>query len=482
MEKSRYFSGGMSRRSFISNLTKSGSILGLSALGGGMVPLINSSCAPKGRSEKDILITDVDANFEREPLIRPFGFKGGYVSEVFHTMAMMESASGARKVGLCTQSVLWSDANVFASVSAAGGDAMMFLMSEYALQKLKGMKFKNPVELLDSILDDVYNYGVKITGNGKLRKTFALNSLVGVDNAAWLLYAEENSFKTFDEMIPPDYREGLSHKHKQVASIPLMSYAIPISEIKEAVDQGYFFMKIKIGQPGTQEEMLEKDKKRLTEIHNAIGNRTTSHTQNGKLPYYFDANGRYQSKETLMKLLDHADKIGALEQIAIIEEPFPEELEVDVSNLGVRIAADESAHTDEDAVKRIEMGYSAIALKAIAKTLSMTLKIIKAAHERSVPCFCADLTVNPILVDWNKNVAARLAPFPGLGGLGLMETNGHQNYKNWDKMFSYHPYNGAPWTITKDGVFNLDDDYYKKSGGILTQSEHYTKMFANKKK
>ena len=32
-----------------------------------------------------------------------------------------------------------------------------------------------------------------------------------------------------------------------------------VAEIKEAVDSGYFFMKIKIGQPGTQDEMLAKD-------------------------------------------------------------------------------------------------------------------------------------------------------------------------------------------------------------------------------
>ena len=53
--------------------------------------------------------------------------------------------------------------------------------------------------------------------------------------------------------------------------------------------------------------------------------------------------------------------------------------------MGIRIAADESAHTDEDAMKRMEMGYQAIALKAIAKTLSMTMKIAQAAHERTFP-------------------------------------------------------------------------------------------------
>ena len=175
-------------------------------------------------------------------------------------------------------------------------------------------------------------------------------------------------------------------------------------------------------------------------------------------------------------MLDHAKKIGAYDQIAIIEEPFPEEKDIDVSDIEIRLAADESAHTDKDALDRIEMGYRAIALKAIAKTLSMTMKIANVAKEHNVPCFCADLTVNPILVDWNKAIAARLDPFPGLG-LGLLETNGHQNYKNWETMFSYHPNNGASWTQTKQGVFELNDDYYNKSGGILTESEHYMNMF-----
>ncbi len=111
-----------------------------------------------------------------------------------------------------------------------------------------------------------------------------------------------------------------------------------------------------------------------------------------------------------MRLLDHARKIGAFDQIAIVEEPFAEDGEIDVSDIPVRLAADESAHTKADAIKRIEMGCRAMALKAIAKTLSMTMKIAQAAYERKIPCLCADLTVNPVLVEWNKNVAARLAP------------------------------------------------------------------------
>jgi L-alanine-DL-glutamate epimerase-like enolase superfamily enzyme len=426
---------------------------------------------------KTIRISKVNSNFEREPLIRPFGFKGGYMTEIWQSASLIESSSGIHTIGLCSQSVLWSDANVFASHSESGGNAIMYTLTEKALQIINGQTFTSPVDLIDAIYPEVYDLGKKFTSNPNLRKTFALNALVGVDNAAWLLYAKENGITTFDEMIPSAYRPAFSSKHDNVAGIPLMAYSIPIEEIKAATEQGYFFMKIKIGQPGTQEEMLEKDKARLSAIHQAIGNYKTSYTQNGKLPYYFDANGRYEKKETLMKLLDHARKIGAFDQIAIIEEPFSEEAEIDVTDIPVRIAADESAHTVEDAILRIQMGYKAIALKAIAKTLSMTMRIAQAAYERNIPCFCADLTVNPVLVEWNKNVAARLASFPGIGNLGLVESNGHQNYKNWNKMLDYHPRKNAPWVNVKQGVYELNNEFYVAGGGIFDPMPHFEEMF-----
>jgi len=448
-----------------------GSLLGLS-------PLIGRTAyqKPKGKKNRLITIERVNSDFEREALIRPFGFKGGYLTEIWQSSAFMQSNSGTHKIGLCTQNILWSDAKVFTSYSESGGNVMMYAMTERALQLSKGKSFGTPPDLLDQILPEVYEYGKKITANPELRMTFALNALVGLDNAAWLLFAHENKLTNFDQMIPDIYKPSLSFHHDKVASIPLMAYGIPIEEIIKAADQGYFFMKIKIGQPGTQSEMLEKDKARLTAIHKAIGHRETPYTVNGKLPYYFDANGRYEKKETLLQLLDHAKKIGAFDQIVVIEEPFPETLEIDVSDLEVRIAADESAHTDKDALKKIEMGYKAIALKAIAKTLSMTMRIAQVAHEHNIPCFCADLTVNPILIEWNKAVAARLAPLPGLK-MGLLETNGHQNYRDWQRMVSYYPYAGASWTKTKNGVFHLDDEYYQKSGGIFAPSPHYEQMF-----
>ena len=428
-----------------------------------------------------IRITDVDSNFEREPLIRPFGFKGGYMREIWQSAVYIKCDTGKHAIASGTQSILWSDAGIFASHSESGGNALMYAMTEYGLSLLRGCTFTDPVSLLDDIWPKVFEYGKKICRKDDLRQTFALNSLVPVDNACWLLYAAENSCSGFEDLIPTQYKKSLSYHHSKLASIPLMAYTIPVDEIRSAAEQGYFFMKIKIGQPGTQSEMLEKDMSRITEIHKTIGNVRTSYTENGKLPYYFDANGRYESKESLLRLLDHAKKIGAFDQIAIIEEPFAEELETDITDIPVRIAADESAHTDKDALKRIQMGYRAIALKAIAKTLSMTMKIANIAYEHNIPCFCADLTVNPLLVEWNKNVAARLAPFPGLG-IGLLETNGHQNYKNWETMRSYHPCSSAQWTRTKNGIFELDNDFYTKSGCIFEPSPHYEEHFAARHK
>ncbi|MFD1142320.1 enolase C-terminal domain-like protein [Larkinella insperata] len=438
---------------------------------------------PSALSEPDkplakIRIKSVNSNFEREPL-NPYRFKGSAITDSWQTMALLESDSGIRKIGLATQGVLWSDSSVFAAHSESAGNALMYAMSERALQLIRGTSFTTPVELLDTVLPEVLAYGKKITGNPNLRKTFALNALVCVDNAAWLLYAQENNITRFDDMIPAAYKPGLSHRHTKVASIPSFSVGTTAERIKAAADEGYFIMKLKTGSAGTQAEMIEKDIAFLTAVHKAIGHYETPYTKSGKIPYYFDANGRYEKKETLQRFLDHAKKIGAFDQIAVIEEPFEENNEVFVGDLGVRVAADESAHTVEDAARRIEQGYSAIAVKAIAKTLSMTMKITQLAYEKKIPCFCADLTVNPILVDWNKAVAARLPPFPGMT-VGLQETNGHQYFKNWDKLMSYHPRAGASWTRTQKGVYLTDQSFYDQSGGIFEPSAHYEALFADK--
>ena len=431
--------------------------------------------APLGSEPRRIRIRSVALDFEREPLIRPSGFKGGFMTEFWQTVARLESDSGRSHIGLGTQNVLWCDPAVLAKHSESAANALMLAVTDRALQMIVGETFTTPVELLDRILPEVHEYARRVTGMPELRRTFALNALVPVDNAAWLLYAAENGIRSFDEMIPTEYRSGVSHRNRAVASLPSVTYGLPIEAVVRAAADGYFVIKLKLGSPGTQAEMLERDVARLTEVHRALAGNRTRHTLDGRLRYDIDPNQRYERKETLLRLLDAARRIGALEQIALVEEPFPDENDEQVRDVPVLVVADESVTRASDAARRIEQGYGGFALKGIAKTLSETLKMARLAHERRLVCMAADLTVNPVLVDWNKNVAARLAPLPGFAS-GMMETNGHQQYRRWSEMSSYHPCADAPWRRVQDGVFVLDDDFYARSGCVLEEPAHYRQM------
>ena len=181
------------------------------------------------------------------------------MTEMWQSASQLQSESGKNAIGICTQNVLYADADVFAAHSEAGGNALMYSLTDKSLQIIRETPFQNPIELIDTILPKVYSEGQKLTGKKELNKIFALNALISVDNAAWLLYAAENNLKNFDAMIPAPYKKALSYRNEKVAIIYLASYNLPIEELKKAVKQGYFVIKIKIGQAGTQAEMLQKD-------------------------------------------------------------------------------------------------------------------------------------------------------------------------------------------------------------------------------
>ena len=427
------------------------------------------------REPKRIRIRSVGLDFEREPLIRPTGFKGGYLTELWQPVARLDADSGRSHIGIGTQSVLWCDPAVLAKHSESAGNALMLSVTDRALQMVNGETFTTPVELIDRILPELHQYACRLTGLPNLRRTFALNALVPVDNAAWLLYADENGIRTFDEMIPAEYRPGLSYKQRSIAVLPSVTYGLPVEDVVRATQEGYFLIKVKLGSVGTPQEMIEKDIARLTAIHRAIGGARTAHTPDGRIRYDLDPNQRYQKKETLLQLLDAAKKIGALEQVAFMEEPFADENDADLHDVPVPVVADESVTQVGDATRRVQQGYAGFALKGIAKTLSETLKIARLAHERRLVCMAADLTVNPVLVDWNKNVAARVPPFPGYSW-GMLETNGHQQYRRWSEMVSWHPCADASWRKVEQGVFKLDEDFYARSGCIFEEPSHYRSL------
>ena len=429
------------------------------------------------KESKLIKIKSVRSNFEREKLLRPFGFKGNYLTELWQTAVELTSESGNKSFGLGTQSVLYGDADLFASCSEVTGNDMMYQLTKRALQCVQQTPFEDPIDLLEKIFAPVTDAAHEIAGRKNINPNFIYNALVSVDNAAWMAYAAENGINSFDALIPDCYKSSLSARQKKIAVMYQIPYAMPMKELVSASELGYFVFKIKAGFPGNQEEMLRGDIGRLSLIHDTLKHKQTDHTANGKLTYTIDANGRYEKKETLMRYLDHAKKIGAFDQIQLFEEPFVESNNDFVNDTGIRIAADESVHTEQDAIKRLEQGYSALVLKGIAKTLSQSMKIARLAHQRKVITICADLTVNPILIDWHKNLCCRLQSFPGID-MPMMETNGDMNYVRWKEMVRFHPMYQAPWTKAKNGVFELDDDFYRNSGGIFQSSAHYQELLA----
>lgn len=421
-------------------------------------------------------IASVGLGFEREKLQAPFGFKGAHMDELWQVVVLLQDENGNEGIGLGVQSVLWSDSSVFAEFSPAAGNSIMLLLTERALSLLKGQSVRDPMAMLEDILPEVLEYGKKITGNENLRKTFVHNALVPVDMALWRLYAEENRITMFDDLIPEGAKPYLQARQKQLAAVPLISYGVSPLNVGSLANSGSFFMKIKIGsdpdKDNDREKMLQWDCRRLTEIHNILKEYRTPYTDSGKILYYLDANGRYDTKDRLMRLLDHADKIGALEQISLLEEPFTEDSGIDVSDFPTRIVADESVHDAENVPGLIQLGYTGIALKPVAKTLSTSFQILEQAGRAKVPCFCADLTVNPLMVDWNKNFAARLASLPGMR-VGVLESNGQQNYTSWSRMKNFHPMGWESWVDPEGGVFSLDKNFYRYSGGIFAPVIHY---------
>ena len=58
----------------------------------------------------------------------------------------------------------------------------------------------------------------------------------------------------------------------------------------------------------------------------------------------------------------------------------------------------------------------------------------------------------------------------------MIESNGAQNYANWDTLVSEHPVPSANWLESRGGLFCLDRDFFACSGGIFRQAGHYEEL------
>ena len=397
---------------------------------------------------------------EREELKTSFGFKGSALSYLTQT-AVAVYADGEVGVGEGVQSVLWSDARVFSRYGEDGGNELMLAVTRYAAGLAEGIELEHPCDVIDAVFSPSLAYARDICDMA-VSETFVLNALVPLDLAVWSLYARKCGFESFDRVLSAEKRQ------ERLANIPLITYSASVEDAVRMAKEGTPLFKIKIGSDpsgdGDPEKMLEWDKARALEIHRALCDIETDLTETGRIAYYFDANGRYDTRERLEELLRFLDENGILERTVLLEEPFAQENEISVKGLPVCVAADESAHSVRDVKKRIELGYGAITLKPIAKTLSVTLEMLKCAEEMGVQCFCADLTVNPVMIEWNKCVAARLRPLRGMR-IGVVESNGAQNYSGWDRMLTYLEKPTEDGAVLKptdsDDVFKVHEHYLK---------------------
>ena len=119
-----------------------------------------------------------------EKLKAPFGFKGGFLSELWQVAVRVETER-AYGVGVGVQSVLWSDAKIFSESSERQGNELMYSVSRKAADLLVGREGENPIDLTDGIYEELLSFARRNVSSD-LRETFVRNALVCVDNAAIL--------------------------------------------------------------------------------------------------------------------------------------------------------------------------------------------------------------------------------------------------------------------------------------------------------
>ena len=138
-------------------------------------------------------IVKTSGTYVPEKLKAPFGFKGGFLSELWQVVCRIETEA-AYGVGVGVQSVLWSDAAVFTTNPENVGNQYMYDVTMYALKLLEGKEGETPIELIDGIYEETLRFAKGLTNvKENLRETFVKNALVAVDNALWQAYARKQS-------------------------------------------------------------------------------------------------------------------------------------------------------------------------------------------------------------------------------------------------------------------------------------------------
>lgn len=371
----------------------------------------------------------------REPLIGPFAFKAHEINELWQVIVGLPDGAGGIDWGLGAQSPVWGDPMVVDVAGIDGANMMMAAITGHAARVAADLpEDLDPVEVQARLMPEVLLLAREMT-NESIAESFVMNALVPIDQAMWQRWARRHEIRDFAELIPPSVRPYLPvdpATAPPAAEIPLVSPTTGAEEIGELLARGLPLLKIRIGADPNRDTdpsaMLDFDANRVIEVAAMVGRAEQAGATGVRL--YLDANGRYPDKATLLTLLDRIDDAGALHRIALVEEPLPVANDEHLGDLPVPIGADESAFDTASVERRAATGYSVIAVKPSAKTLTRSFAMIEAAGRAGMNCLVADLTAPPLLVAWNREVASRLTPLPGLER-ATFESNGPQNYLHW---------------------------------------------------
>ena len=96
---------------------------------------------------RSVTVERTAVSLVREPLVRPFGFKGMQINELWQTVVKLNSDA---HTAVCpsTQSVLWADADVFSMYSQDESNMLMHRTTCRALELINGRTFERPDRLI----------------------------------------------------------------------------------------------------------------------------------------------------------------------------------------------------------------------------------------------------------------------------------------------------------------------------------------------
>jgi len=319
----------------------------------------------------------------------PVRFKGGYMSEIWQTAVLMESESGGTRVGIGTQNVC-GQTRPSSRAAPRPRATRSCTRSPSAPLRSRAMPAV-PLPLRVAGRDPRAGARVCARGHGPRRPAQDLHAQrARARRQRGLAGARRRErISGFDALIRR-VQAGAASRHTLAAAIPSWRTRCPWP--RSATPQPRLLLHEDQDRPAGHAGRDAREGQGPP-VGNPRGHRRDGNPAHadGRLPYYFDANGRYESKDSLLRLLiTPIDR--RLDRIAILEEPFPEDVEA-ASTIWACASLPTRARTPTRRGAADRPRLRRIALKPIAKTLSMTLKIARLAHARGIPCFCADLTV-----------------------------------------------------------------------------------------